>query len=65
METYLSQFSASIGEILDFARPQVSTQNEHDISNRNDIDVRRNRLFAVCDAFVRRAVAHHSVRASG
>jgi hypothetical protein len=26
---------------------------------RNDIDVRRNRLFAVCDAFVRRTVAHH------
>jgi hypothetical protein len=34
METYLSQFSASIGEILQFARRQVSTQNEHDISNR-------------------------------
>jgi hypothetical protein len=65
METYLSQFSASIGEILQFARL-------HDISNRrfqfqtlseavvrNDIDVRRNRLYAVCDVFVRRTVAHH------
>jgi len=72
METYLSQFSASIGEILQFARRRVSTQNEHDISNRrfqfqtlseavvrNDIDVRRNRLYAVCDAFVRRTVSLH------
>jgi hypothetical protein len=51
---------------------QVQTQNEHDISNRrfqfqtlseavvrNDIDVRRNRLYAVCDAFVRCTVAHN------
>jgi hypothetical protein len=72
MEKYLKQFSAFIGEILQFARRQVQTQSEHDISNRrfqfqtlselvvrNDIDVHRNQLYAVCDDFVRRTVAVH------
>ncbi len=71
-KVFMEKFSASIGEILQFARRQVQTQSEHDISNRrfqfqtlseavvrNDIDVRRNQLYDVCNDFVRRTFAVH------